>query len=1193
MQEDKERRTAPSDTDSGELSRVQSLAADEQFHLFFTTSVIEVPEEMRKIDHSLTEDEAEPKKRRKGGWLGRLFGRGEAQEEDIEAEPAETMTPAAPAAETGEVLLAGPDTGEVVLAAQETGEISLTETEIGEVRLDAGEAAQRQAPERPAAPARKTQPAPQPAAVPAESAPRAAAQAAPAQPEAVRPAAPAQQPAPAARQAKKEKIDSGAEIDQLLRQISAQAARNAQATETAGPAAAPEKAAPTPVSAAPAPAADRPAAKIDPVPAAEPAPAAAPAEEKPAVPAAEQPSQAGREAAAPAETAAVPAQPDTAPAAPAAASAVRPPETRASAPARRSAVSDLLEKIDETQAAVGQPAVPWTARPASPAARDAVRELEERIAALTRQEAPAAAPEKAAPAAAPAKTEPAGEMTLQEEETAPADAAAAPAEPEFTGEVTLHAAEEALTGAVTFQPDETAPADAAAPAEETFTGEVTLQETEEAFTGKAALQADETAPADAAAPEETGFTGEVTLQPEEEAFTGEVTLQLAEEAAESGFAQDADAAPSDAAGDDVAVPLIAEEEEAAAPAGRRHWRPLLRLFGSEEPEEEALDAEAAADEAAPASDTADAAPAAADDTAPLEYTSPEDADAVRAALDGQCAWLGLRLALSGILAAALLVLDLMGCGVLPAPGVLDPATAPAAWLGVHLLALAAAGAASWPVLRAGGAALVPGGTASAAALPTLALAAAAVQVLCGLFLSEQFDPAACTMFSGVAALQLFACTLGQWLTARTVRDSFGLLTAGVEHDTAYRLQDKHLTDFLCQGMEEEEPVVLLSRPGSLLKNFLALCRQPHGSDRQAVELSRILAAAAVLALILTLVRGGDAITACTALAAVVCMGAPLSAMLARAVPAARMQQAAGEVGAVVPGWPGVAQLGDVDVLQVDAADLFPPACARLYGIKTFRKERIDQAILYATGILIESCNTLSGLFRNMIENKTDMLYPIKDLEVRCGQGYVAWCDNCRVLLGTREMMAAEGIPLPAKDYEDRYTQNGDRHLLYLAVSGKLYAMFLFGYNGAKKVARTLGVLRRENIRLLVTAQDPTLTAARIEECYRLRPGFIKVLNQDEQDKLAPATAYLPATDGCMAHLDGLVSLVGGLQAAAGAERAERAVCTVQMVSVVLTVLLGLLLSLVQGLAGLSLPAVLLYQLAWSALGIALTLIKKY
>ncbi|MCI2047791.1 MAG: hypothetical protein LKJ90_08760 [Faecalibacterium sp.] len=662
-------------------------------------------------------------------------------------------------------------------------------------------------------------------------------------------------------------------------------------------------------------------------------------------------------------------------------------------------------------------------------------------------------------------------------------------------------------------------------------------------------------------------TGEVSLL--EEQPTGEIPLEDAEPTGE--------------------VPLMdeqAETEENLPPenAAPHSWQKLKNIFsGGQEPDEEPNeDADA---EPAPKQ------PLAEEET--LEYTSAEDAEAIRGELQARTAALTLRCVLSGILAVALIALDLMGQSVLPSPAIIDPVSAPAAWLGVHLILLGICIALALPILKNGVISLLPHKEPSADALATLAAVAAVLQTVVGLLQSNQFDPAKITVFSGAAALLLFADLLGQRISMDSVSDGFAVMTSGVENAAGYCLKDKHLLHALSEGMDENEPVLLLSRPGSLLKNFMAQSVAPHRSDRVAVEFARTLGVVGVIGFAVTLVKGGGLLMAVSVLAAVQCMGAPLSATLIRAIPSRLMQRAAAQVGAVVPGWPAIEQLGEVDMIHADAAELFPPMCAHLYGIKTFQKERVDLAILYATSILIESCNTLSGLFRNMIENHTDMLYPVKDLEKRPGLGFVAWCDNCRIVLGSRELMTQEGISLPAMDYENRYTQNGDRHVLYLAVSGELYAMFLYGYSGTKKVAHTLGLLRRENIRLLVTADDPTLTAARIEEAYRLRPGFVKVLSGEEANAMAPATAYQPTTEGCLVHLGGFASLAGGLQAAAGADGAEHNACTVQTVSVTVSVILGLLLSFAGGLAHISLAAVLLYQIAWSALSMALTLTKKY
>ena len=82
-------------------------------------------------------------------------------------------------------------------------------------------------------------------------------------------------------------------------------------------------------------------------------------------------------------------------------------------------------------------------------------------------------------------------------------------------------------------------------------------------------------------------------------------------------------------------------------------------------------------------------------------------------------------------------------------------------------------------------------------------------------------------------------------------------------------------------------------------------------------------------------------------------------------------------------------------------------------------------------------------------------------------------------------MEREGVPLPEQEYEDEHSQNGSLQIRYLAVSGSLHAMFVLHYVGGRNATRGLEVLQRENIRLLVTCEDPSLTARHITEAYHL------------------------------------------------------------------------------------------------------------
>ena len=225
------------------------------------------------------------------------------------------------------------------------------------------------------------------------------------------------------------------------------------------------------------------------------------------------------------------------------------------------------------------------------------------------------------------------------------------------------------------------------------------------------------------------------------------------------------------------------------------------------------------------------------------------------------------------------------------------------------------------------------------------------------------------------------------------------------------------------------------------------------------------------------------------------------------------------------------ELGGVDTVQVDADELFTADSAMLEDIRIFKGGRIDRAILYSASVLNQSCAALRGLFRQIIEDRTDILYPIKDLEVHRGLGFAAWCDNNRVLIGNRAYMEREGVPLPELEYEQKHSQNGTLQILYLAVSGNLHAMFVLHYVGGRNAARGLEMLQKENIRLLVSCEDPSLTARQIAEVYHLPEGMVTLLDQEQCTSLAAAEQAAPAENAetcCMIHTQGFASLTGGL-----------------------------------------------------------------
>ena len=630
------------------------------------------------------------------------------------------------------------------------------------------------------------------------------------------------------------------------------------------------------------------------------------------------------------------------------------------------------------------------------------------------------------------------------------------------------------------------------------------------------------------------------------------------------------------------APLAPAEEPAAKEDTMS--LPLLPLDG-EEPQQ--------APEKAPAAPQPELKAEAEDAVSPEEHAETEltEPEATADKLHRMSAELTLRCVLGGILAVVLLHFGLVSDGLLPAMAALDPDAAPAAFYGANLLLLAASLCVSFPVLRDGLNGLR--GRPSSETMPALAAVAALVQAVTAMLNANVYrGTTGISLLSGMAALGLFLALLGSRVMLAAVKGGYELVTNGVEFEGAYRAKDKDLLRALARDLEQKDPWVLLSRPMKEADGFVEQSLSERASERRARKVSYILLGVALLSGVLFLLAGAGWNKAAAAMAAVLCMGAPLSSTLIAGVASLRLQRAAAAVGAVVPGWQAIEQLGGIDTLQIDADDLFTADSAQLEDIRIFKGGRIDRAILYAASVLNESHGTLKGLFRQIVEERTDILFPVKDLEQHHGLGFSAWCDNNRILIGTRRYLEQEGVPLPDEEYEMQHSKNGELQILYLAVSGNLHAMFVLKYVGGRNVARGLAVLQKENIRLLVTCQDPSLTAHHITEAYRLPEGMITVLDQ-EQCNAIKAAPEDPEDTCCMIHLKAFASLTGGLQAADQAQNAESSATAVQMVSVLFSIIIAALLTSAGSIWELSVATVLMYQAAWSALSIAVCALKQH
>ncbi len=449
------------------------------------------------------------------------------------------------------------------------------------------------------------------------------------------------------------------------------------------------------------------------------------------------------------------------------------------------------------------------------------------------------------------------------------------------------------------------------------------------------------------------------------------------------------------------------------------------------------------------------------------------------------------------------------------------------------------------------------------------------------------------VFAPIAALAMTANAFGKYIQMNGIADNFSLATEGYDHSAAYLVKNREAVMKLTHGITEEYPELMLSRPTALVKNFLRQSFSPHDSDKNGKRLSLAVLFTGIVAAVITFYLSDSNLAhSASTFAATITISAPLAAIFVLVVPSLLMNKSAARVGAIIPGWESIEGISRTTAVMLDAHDIFPPATVRLHGIKTFNKERIDLAILYASSILIPNCPTLRDIFLSIIEGKTDMLYEVEELNQDVGKGFTGWVDGKRITVGNRAMMDKHEILLPSEDLENKFSR-AERSVIYLAVSGKIFGMFLISYKADPDIKSTIDIMINSGVSLVIKSDDFSISDKLVSEKFRIEPESLKVLNAKETEIAQRFTGYLPESEGIMTHFGSFSSFIGGMRAASAAEAAERGAATLQLVSTIISIILSVILSVTGGLFSMSLGVILLYQVVWLLLTLAVMIFKRY
>lgn len=450
----------------------------------------------------------------------------------------------------------------------------------------------------------------------------------------------------------------------------------------------------------------------------------------------------------------------------------------------------------------------------------------------------------------------------------------------------------------------------------------------------------------------------------------------------------------------------------------------------------------------------------------------------------------------------------------------------------------------------------------------------------------------CYIAAPIAALALMFAAIGEYISIRGVLLNFKQVSSGNERHVSFVPEDE-VNSRLAKRANIDQPELLLKRKTGFSDNFI---QNSFSHDSQ----SNMLRIIPFVIFIASLIAGGigyyrerTIVAAFGAFALTAAVSGSLCSTLKSVLPLNKMQKSLARFGVVMPGYAAAERVAGINGVLLDGREIFPKGCVLLHGIKTFEREQIDRAILYAASVIIPSCETLAPVFLNVIQGKTDMLYKTESIASEDGLGFSAWADGHRVLIGNREMMAAHEIEIPSLDYELRYTKTRSRDAIYLAVNGRLFALFVVSYTLGREAEESIKKYEQEGIAVLVRTNDFNITSQKISEIFSIPQSVVTVLRKPENEYVSDIVSYKAHSESLFNHIGSLGSYTAGIMACHKLVGSAKASNSAVLISMLLGALISLALVALGSLSQVTLTVVLLYHALWALIVAVISSFSKY
>jgi len=511
-----------------------------------------------------------------------------------------------------------------------------------------------------------------------------------------------------------------------------------------------------------------------------------------------------------------------------------------------------------------------------------------------------------------------------------------------------------------------------------------------------------------------------------------------------------------------------------------------------------------------------------------DYTGPEDAKSISTELRGDMHDLTMRMMITGACTVILTLINMIFGGTFASAD--EIGSAPVIYIALTLVFLAAAIAVCFKTIVNGLKALFMFNANSDSGV-AIAAVGVVVQTLSGLFFTEDIAKGSLHLYAVMLTVLLFANAAGKLTMIRRIHSNFRFVTSREQKYAVQSYDDYNTALKMTKDVVAEKPLIACQSRTGFLKRFLEFSYKADPAETASQMIAPIGLISSLVLCIACLLLTSSVPAALSALTAALLASVAISNMLAVNLPISRLTKRARRAGAMIVGYEGVEELGNVNAIMVDANELFPRGTVVLNGIKTYGdRTTVQDVVLAASALVNEVGGPLSGVFEQVISENEDALPEVENYKYEDGKGISGHVDSQRIYIGNRALLINHRIDPPAQEDETQYS-NGNRQVVYIAADTQVIAMMIITYSADRRRKNELQRLEENGVSVVVHTTDPNVTAPMISKLFDIDNNSVTVLDHDLgkvckslTEREIPRSDALVATKGRVESMMNVVSL---------------------------------------------------------------------